>query len=710
MNGLAAYRPVKRYDSGGSISGDIGSVGGLNAPFASFGPFSITPMDVVSMAVPAVAPVNMALNAFQALSNMTQQQQEAAPVEEASVNTIADVAVSPVANPTAPVETAIAPATMGLAAMNAAEQAQAEAESQAAPDSIADAIASIASDPAAAAAAAAAVSEATGVANDAQAAADGMGGDSGGGAEGTAGVGDEGGHSADGNNSGDSGDGGDGGDGGGDGDGGWYRGGQVNRYYNGGLASYGNYMNRANMMNEIRYQGGGMTPVAQAVADQGRRGDSMMVHMNPMEVAGLQALARSQGTSMTVNPQTGMPEAFNLGAFLPTLLGLGLSAATGGAATPLIAGLSNPVAIGLGTGALTAAATGSLKKGLMAGLGAYGGAGLGEGLVTTATPTTPPGMEGALGSGATMPPATPTLPGAEAYQSPFGAGTLTGSAPNYGLTGGTPPAAMGTDALGGGLNIPKTTGFNPNLTAPLPPEQSLQMTAQQGAAALPGPTPGPFANMSGKDMLKYGSAAYSGASALSQPEYGAPQSNAFLRPYKYSFNPRSGAYERTPGDTSEQMYGDSTFTPGPVTRAAEGGLMGMATMMAGGGLAAFKQGGKTKRPDSRPLTGAAPYDFMGRDETMLQSVEKNFAKGGRFLVGDGDGMSDDIPAMIADKQPARLADGEFVIPADVVSHLGNGSSKAGAERLHDMMRKIRKERTGREKQAPAVKAEKFMPA
>ena len=211
-------------------------------------------------------------------------------------------------------------------------------------------------------------------------------------------------------------------------------------------------------------------------------------------------------------------------------------------------------------------------------------------------------------------------------------------------------------------------------------------------------------------MLKYGSAAYSGTSALAQPEYRPPESNAFLRPYKYSFNPRTGAYERTPGDTSEKMYGESTFTPGPVTRAARGGLMDMETVMAAGGLAAFKQGGKMERPKGRPLMGRDPYDFQSRDETMLQSVEKNFAKGGRFLVGDGDGMSDDIPAMIADKQPARLADGEFVIPADVVSHLGNGSSKAGAERLHDMMRKIRKERTGREKQAPAVKAEKFMPA
>jgi hypothetical protein len=87
-----------------------------------------------------------------------------------------------------------------------------------------------------------------------------------------------------------------------------------------------------------------------------------------------------------------------------------------------------------------------------------------------------------------------------------------------------------------------------------------------------------------------------------------------------------------------------------------------------------------------------------------------YSDGGRMLKGPGDGMSDSIPASIAGKQPARLADGEFVIPADVVSHLGNGSTDAGAKKLYGMMDKIRKARTGKRKQAPAVKASKFMPA
>lgn len=87
-----------------------------------------------------------------------------------------------------------------------------------------------------------------------------------------------------------------------------------------------------------------------------------------------------------------------------------------------------------------------------------------------------------------------------------------------------------------------------------------------------------------------------------------------------------------------------------------------------------------------------------------------YSDGGRMLKGPGDGMSDSIPASIAGKQPARLADGEFVVPADVVSHLGNGSTDAGAKKLYKMMDRIRKARTGKKKQAPAVKTARYMPA
>jgi hypothetical protein len=87
----------------------------------------------------------------------------------------------------------------------------------------------------------------------------------------------------------------------------------------------------------------------------------------------------------------------------------------------------------------------------------------------------------------------------------------------------------------------------------------------------------------------------------------------------------------------------------------------------------------------------------------------SYSDGGRLLKGPGDGMSDSIPAQIGRRQPARLADGEFVIPADVVSHLGNGSTEAGAKQLYAMMDKIRAARTGKKKQAPQVKPGKYLP-
>jgi hypothetical protein len=89
-----------------------------------------------------------------------------------------------------------------------------------------------------------------------------------------------------------------------------------------------------------------------------------------------------------------------------------------------------------------------------------------------------------------------------------------------------------------------------------------------------------------------------------------------------------------------------------------------------------------------------------------------YAAGGtpRFLSGGGDGMSDDIPATINGNQKARLADGEFVVPADVVSHLGNGSSKAGAKQLYSMMDKVRTARTGRKSQGKQINPRKYLAA
>jgi len=106
------------------------------------------------------------------------------------------------------------------------------------------------------------------------------------------------------------------------------------------------------------------------------------------------------------------------------------------------------------------------------------------------------------------------------------------------------------------------------------------------------------------------------------------------------------------------------------------------------------------------MAGSGPTNLNTRGLNL--SGKRKFAVGG-YLKGPGDGMSDDIPATINGEQPAALADGEFVVPADVVSHLGNGSSEAGSKQLYAMMDRIRKARTGRKSQGKEIKPGKYMP-
>ena len=109
--------------------------------------------------------------------------------------------------------------------------------------------------------------------------------------------------------------------------------------------------------------------------------------------------------------------------------------------------------------------------------------------------------------------------------------------------------------------------------------------------------------------------------------------------------------------------------------------------------------------DFKPVAAAAQGGIMGYNLG-------GYASGGnpRLLRGPGDGMSDHIPATINNRQPARLADGEYVITADVVSHLGNGSTEAGARQLDAMMKRIRKGRTGTSKQGKQINPSKYLPA
>ena len=79
-----------------------------------------------------------------------------------------------------------------------------------------------------------------------------------------------------------------------------------------------------------------------------------------------------------------------------------------------------------------------------------------------------------------------------------------------------------------------------------------------------------------------------------------------------------------------------------------------------------------------------------------------------YLGGSTDGMADNVPAFIDNSEPARLSDGEFVVPADVVSHLGNGNSDSGAKQLYGMMDRVRRARTGRTEQGREINPNKFL--
>ena len=143
-----------------------------------------------------------------------------------------------------------------------------------------------------------------------------------------------------------------------------------------------------------------MQSLAQTVQSQGRGNDTMLVHMTPREVGGLQSLANTYGGRLTTNPQTGLPEAGFLDSILPAIAGAALTVGSGGTLTPLMAA-------GI-VGGETAVATGDISKGLTAGLGAYGGgslgslAGAGAGSSFVGPQTTPGLMSAPVGGGASF--------------------------------------------------------------------------------------------------------------------------------------------------------------------------------------------------------------------------------------------------------------------------------------------------------------------
>lgn len=171
---------------------------------------------------------------------------------------------------------------------------------------------------------------------------------------------------------------------------------------------------------------------------------------------------------------------------------------------------------------------------------------------------------------------------------------------------------------------------------------------------------------------------------------------------------------RRPGSMGQQYFTDTIFAKGPEKRPeiTPEQARAMTTAQASG-LAALNA-----RNKKRPASPLARPEFRGASSVIEDMpVNTDLAAGGiarlnrgRYLSGSTDGMADKIPANINGTQPAALSDGEFVIPADVVSHLGNGNSDAGAKALDNMMTNVRKSRTGNPKQGKQINPNKFLPS
>jgi hypothetical protein len=229
-------------------------------------------------------------------------------------------------------------------------------------------------------------------------------------------------------------------------------------------------------------------------------------------------------------------------------------------------------------------------------------------------------------------------------------------------------------------------------------------------------------------------------SAMQQKRPPTPENNAMIRPYEFDYG-ATGAVYQPGGSTSEQLYFNPTYTAGEPYKADEKAEGGIASAYAVGGpveqMSAMNSvGANTGYPMANINTPLYANPMMQRPEATnviapsadagvgAYSGEPRFARGGeanlgdysdggRLLKGPGDGVSDSIPASIGNRQPARLADGEFVVPARIVSELGNGSTEAGARKLYAMMDRVQKSRkksVGKGKVAVDSKASKHLPA
>ena len=497
---------------------------------------------------------------------------------------------------------------------------------------------------------------------------------------------------------------------------------------------------------------------AKYLAAHGRGPDDQLVHMSSKEVAGLESIAKAMGGSLTTNPHTGLTEAGFLDDVAPLVIGAGLaymapaslgmelagSEMLSGLSPEIlgtIGGLSNAAIIGGGMGLTGLALSGgNLGQGLRYGLGGYGGASLataGMNYMNQPTASTPIETATATPGGAqavntqVAPAGTPTVQ--PAVVTPQGAPIYNTTIPAEGATS--------FDSFGN----PVAPGSAAAVSADPTGLVEAQLSANAAAASSPSFIDNAWAWA--KEHPYWTAAGIAAPFLLKKPQHITGESKPqMIRPFTYSSNAQVPANmvgaSYVPGqDTSERQWFNPYYTALPPYQAANGGIIALA----GGGPVeqmsnAATLGENTMYPmaNMRTSSFATPYQApqsinmlapSGGGTVDQMSGEPNmqgtrlaagglsdlggYSDGGRLLRGPGDGVSDSIPAQIGNNQPARLADGEFVVPARIVSELGNGSTDAGARQLYKMMDRVQQARgktTGKNKVARNTNAAKYLPA
>jgi hypothetical protein len=345
-------------------------------------------------------------------------------------------------------------------------------------------------------------------------------------------------------------------------------------------------------------------------------------------------------------------------------------------------GVGEAMLLGAAMGGGSAALTGGdpLKGALLGGLTGGAGAGIGGALSGAGAV----GTEAALATAGTQAGTQAVTNAAMANALPVSTMAATPAA-TTGLQAGqsfaqASQAANAASGVNAAMNqaLPLTGSLPPGGFTPPTFSSSIMPSAGGGGISNLPATGGTF----GEGMAKFAS---------------DPMASIKANPFTAAASGLAGAMYARPEIETPGEY------DGPLKRFRFNPETYRAAPFAEGGITALASGGYDRMVGEEPMYPSN----MARGGISDLGGYSDYARGGRMLKGPGDGMSDSIPGVIGGKRPARLADGEFVVPADVVSHLGNGSTDAGAKQLYSMMDKVRKARTGSKKQGREINPRKY---